>query len=506
MALRHLANQFAEKASKSKTLDAKIPLYLNLKELPEPPFGGPSADFIKAFVLENIRRGNADTAAYVHDNWSANRERGHWFFLFDSFDEIPAVLHAPTGSPAIREHADAIRQFFDGMSACQGVLASREFKGPDALPWKRFRILPLSPTRQDELIENSFLLPEHKIIAAQHTAASGPGFLSNPLFLTLLCRYVKEEAKPPTNDNELLLRHIYRLANREPDYVRRRYSLTPEQLIEGSIRLAVLFAEKPLLSLAPTQDQIFQSLAGNCLPGDDLEKLLAALIDVKIGRCDVKEARAGDRRFTFAHRRYQETLFVQYLIQNTSYLSSDALLTDLRWRDYTVTLLQTSPPDVISHLVAAAGQLLLDYAKNNRGIPVISEYGSGICYFDWKHSSGAQLLRLLQEGLGRRLEIVSKELRESVKAYLDSPWKVGDSFDRVMVISLGGLLPEDDLQEKIEWAVQSGTTPHWDAAVASSFFLTRMPEKLARWFRIQLANRLLLASQRADILKLVHRP
>ncbi|MFZ2642105.1 MAG: NACHT domain-containing protein [Verrucomicrobiia bacterium] len=502
IALRHLANQMAEKASKSKSSDVNIPLYLNLKELPEPPLGGPSADFIKEFVLENIRRGDADTAAYVRDNWSSYREHGRWFFLFDSFDEIPAVLHAPTGSAVIRQHADAIRQFFEGMSACRGVLASREFKGPDALPWKRFRILQLSPSRQEELIGNSFLSPELKSIASQHTAASGSGFLTNPLFLTLLCRYVKEEKRPPTSDNELLLRHIYRLANREPDYVRRRYDLTPEQLLEGSIRLSVLFAEQPSLSLAPTQDQISKSLSGEHLPGDDLEKLIAALIDVKIGRCDVKEAKAGDRRFTFAHRRYQETLFVEHLARNPSYLSPNALLTDLRWRDYTVTLLQTSPSEVITPLLAVAASILQELAKNNRGTSVMPGYGSEFRYFEWKESSAARLLELLQEGLRRRLELVPDILRQSVRHVLELPWEEGDSYDRLMVIHLGGLLPERDLQDKIEWAVQSGTIHHWNAAVSSSFFLTRMSEKLAHWFRAQLADRLLIAHRRADILRL----
>jgi hypothetical protein len=502
VALRHLAAQLAEKASKSKSTDEKIPLYLNLKELPDSPVGGPSADFIKEFVLENIRRGDADTAAYVRENWQIYRDRGHWFFLFDSFDEIPAVLHAPTGSSAIREHADAIRQFFEGMSACQGVLASREFKGPDALPWKKFKILPLSSLRQEELIANSFLPPEQMTIAAQHVASSGSGFLTNPLFLTLLCRYVKEENRPPTNDNELLLRHLSRLANREPDYVKRRYGFNPSELIAASIRLSVLFAEQPSLSLAPTQDQISAALAGERLPGDSLEKLLAALIDVKIGRCDVKEARAGDRRFTFGHRRYQETLFVQHLSNNPSYLPPEALLTDLRWRDYTVTLLQTSSFEVISPFLVSADRLLKEYASKNWRTPVIPAYGSQIYYFSWKDYPGVQLLRLLQEGLGRRLEIVSKELRGRVKEFLDAPWNDGDSFDRLMVISLGGLLPEDNLSQMIKWAIESGTVDHCDAAVTSSFFLTEIPDDLVRWLRVELANRLLIVRQRPDILRL----
>jgi hypothetical protein len=71
-----------------------------------------------------------------------------------------------------------------------------------------------------------------------------------------------------------------------------------------------------------------------------------------------------------------------------------------------------------------------------------------------------------------------------------------------MVIRLGGLLPERELEEKIEWAVQSGTIHHWDAAVTSSLSLPQMPEAMANWFRAQLSDRLLYARERADVLKL----
>jgi hypothetical protein len=129
VALRHVAHQVAELAGRSSSMDALVPLYVNLKELPKQRCT-PNADLIKSFVIDNVRRGDADTAAYVTENWDDYRQRGIWFFLFDSFDEIPAVLHAPTGGSAIREHAEAIRQFLEGMSSCRGVLASRESKGP----------------------------------------------------------------------------------------------------------------------------------------------------------------------------------------------------------------------------------------------------------------------------------------------------------------------------------------------------------------------------------------
>lgn len=155
VALRHLGVQLASRAIKSQSLKARVPLYVNLRELNIE--GVPSADSIKKFVFDNIRRGDADTSDFVKKHWDTYRKDGIWFFLFDSFDEIPDVLHAPSGSPLLKQYSEAIRQFMDGLGPCRGILASREFKGPESLPWDKFRILPLSKHRQIELIDNSFL-------------------------------------------------------------------------------------------------------------------------------------------------------------------------------------------------------------------------------------------------------------------------------------------------------------------------------------------------------------
>jgi len=89
VALRHLATQMAERAVRSANPRAAIPLYLNLRELSSASPGQLNADFIRRFVLDNIRRGDADTAAYVRDNWNDNRDQGIWFFLFDSLTKYP---------------------------------------------------------------------------------------------------------------------------------------------------------------------------------------------------------------------------------------------------------------------------------------------------------------------------------------------------------------------------------------------------------------------------------
>lgn len=501
VALRHLAHYLADRGTKSTDLKAKIPLYVNLKELPAPPDSRPSADWIRTFVIDNVRRGDADTADYIKEHWNTHLHDGTWFFLFDSFDEIPAVMHAPTGSSVIRDYAEAIRQFLAGMNDCRGILASREFKGPETLPWQKFRILPLSTERQDELVQNSFLPPEQKRVVRQHLASSTSNLRQNPLFLTLLCRYVKQENRAPANDHDLLAKHLVRLAERDSDYVAKKYKFTPLQLLDGAMALAVLFATDPQLSLAPTHDQILNALPVESPFRDKLELLLAALVDVKIGRSDVQEAKSGDRRFTFSHRRYQETLFVRYLAIHPARISTQELLLDPRWREYAVALLQTETAAAVTLLIEEATRLITEFSASQQIVPSLPGFGQELGYYDWE-GPASHLLTLLQEGLGRRLENVPNALSSEIERLLSARWERGDLLDRAMVLRCGGLLPPDRLSEYITFAVRKNVAHLEEAAFGSVVFLREIPEALLQWLRTRLSNQMLLATKRPEQLRL----
>jgi hypothetical protein len=455
VALRHFAKQLAEKGKTSNNSKALIPLYLNLRELEVPPNTTINADLIQQFVIENIRRGDADTSAFVQDNWSRNKEEGIWIFLFDSFDEIPDVLHAASGSVAVKEYSKAIRQFLDGMGECRSILASREYKGPEALPWRKFRILPLNKDRQRMLVENSFLEDRKKNLVNQHLATERSTLGNNPLFLTLLCRFVKDLSVQPANDHQLLTSHLERLSAREPDYILKKYGLTSDQLMTGAQRLAVLFASNPSLSLAPRVDEIFLALPENEFLIEDLQNLISALVDVKIGRNDVATARQGDRRFAFSHRRYQETLFANFLAENPGYISSLDLLSKPEWRDYAVTLLQSQSIDGIREMLEVATEILI--SKANLQIKTASKYmpEKDIGFFEWHNEDFVAVLLILQEGLARRLQDVPERLSVAIFSLLGPRWASGDYLDRYMVVKLGGLLPQSVLIEYLKFSLSN---------------------------------------------------
>ncbi|MFA5825353.1 MAG: ATP-binding protein [Gallionellaceae bacterium] len=501
VALRHLGRTLAEEGSKSKALNVQVPLYINLKELPACNAEELTPDYIEKFVLEHIRRGDSDTAAYVRDHWLDYKTKGNWFFLFDSFDESPAVLHAPNGSKIIERYSQALRQFMDGMGACRGVLASREYKGPEALPWQKLRILQLNQQKQDELIDNTYLTNQYKTLVRQHLATVGTGIFGNPLFMSLLCRYVGDTQKSPANDYDLLLRHIERLAHRDPEYILKKYGLNEAQLLEGATLLAVLFAEESELSLAPKYDEIKHALNVRQISFPvDLEQLLSALIDVKIGRSDVKEARAGDRRFTFSHRRYQETLFVQYLAQHPQHISTENLLLDSRWREFTVTLIQSQPAEVLNRFAEEAAHQI--YILTQAPIAVTKELGEGLQYFEWRSGALLHLLQLVNEGFSKRVEFVPDRLREAIAHQLLPIWRGGDLYDKLMVVRHGCLLPVDEYQKILEWAIAGEIDPFLRASFMNAQFLTVLPDSLSKWIRKRFSNETLVCDSKIELLKL----
>lgn len=503
VALRHLAKQFATQGQRSNDKHATVPLYINLREMESGKTGEITANDVREFVLDNIRRGDADTSAFVRENWIDYCDRGIWLFLFDSFDEIPAVLHSAVGSNVVKQYSQAIRQFLEGMGECKGILASREFKGPEALPWKKLRILPLSGEKQDELIQNSFLTPQQMSLVRQHLANSDNSIGSTPLFLTLLCRYIRDEQKSPNNDHDILLQHIERLARREPEYLERKYKLTAEELIDGAERLAQLFAEDESLSLAPTLDQITTQLSGYRIPGNSIERLISALVDCKIGRADVPNAAHGDRRFAFAHRRYQEALFVRYLARHPESISALELLTQPRWREYTVTLLQTREPEEIQNLLATACAILQDRTASQIAIGSVEPpLPSHLTFFEWSDEVAVPLLALLQEGLARRLLDVPPALSNAIHFFLEPRWLKGDTWDRCEVIRLGGLLPHDILVEYLVESFALGTQSERAQAFKQAAFASVLPEEARSFVLEMLSDQLITAKDRADQLRL----
>lgn len=502
VALRHLAVQMLERASRSNREKVLVPLYVNLRELSVPPGAEVNASTIKEFVIDNVRRDDVDTADYLKSNWDEFKASGTWFFLFDSFDEIPAILHAAASESAIAEYSRAIRHFMDGIDSCRGILASREYKSPSALPWPKLRILPLNEARQEALIQNTFLSDELKLIALQKISLSRTATFQNPLFLTLLCRYVKERRASPASEHELLFGHVESLAGRDTEYVQRRWGFSGEQVLSGAAALSRLFATDSMLGLAPSLAEI-QSAARRGeyeWRDEDLVKLIEALTYLKIGRTDVASVDSQNRRFAFAHRRYQESLFAMYVINNPEFIPTRQLISDERWREYLLAVLQVGRAGVADRILSAA----LDYLEEKSPASLVRQkrfYGQSLFVMPWNDAELNRVLLVIQEAIRFRSDIDLSKVHRVVDKIANPLWSKGDYYDRLQVLRYCNAGSPAQLSRRLEIATSTGIEALQEAAVYACRYAVDPGPRLAWWMRKYVARRVFGSTSRFECLR-----
>ncbi len=84
------------------------------------------------------------------DNWfDPMLERGLFFFILDSFDEMPAILDFDDASTRLQRISQAFDRFFNDLHRCRGVLSSRLFRQPRGF---RGRRLTLRPFQEEQIV------------------------------------------------------------------------------------------------------------------------------------------------------------------------------------------------------------------------------------------------------------------------------------------------------------------------------------------------------------------
>src|SRR5579871_1033800 len=158
VAVRHVARKLVLQAERHRRdPNVLVPIYVNLKEL-DVGADQISHEVIEKFVLTSINRANkVDIEEFLDQEFKRGLVQGSWFFLFDSFDEIPAILSAVEPDAIVQRFTDAITDFLSGSNLCRAVIASRSFRGPETLSWPRFRILRLTDKRQRQLIKKFYM-------------------------------------------------------------------------------------------------------------------------------------------------------------------------------------------------------------------------------------------------------------------------------------------------------------------------------------------------------------
>ncbi|HLL30987.1 MAG TPA: NACHT domain-containing protein [Allosphingosinicella sp.] len=493
VALRHVAIELAERARRSKRLDSVLPVYVNLKELKRPSGAPVDAALIRAHILDSLRRvHNRFIDTFLDREFDDGLDRGGWVFLFDSFDEIPDVLSAVDADSSVLEYSEAVSDFLSVANRCRGILASRHYRGPRAVGWSTFRILPLSSRRQQDLIRKA--TPDYAFAQTIEAELALAGadiqvVARNPMLLGLLCEQMRLSGQFPRSSFELMQKYISHRFVRDSDRVSSRYSIDSEAVNEIAQAAAFAMTESRGLGLSPNRGRLEAAVAQiSGYTEEHVTKALNALIYMRLARTDD----APDPELTFAHRRFQEYFVTQALLSGAHEVSPRKLLTDARWRETAVALLQHQDAVRTAPLLDEAALRLTDLMGEGE---LSDDPGHGGRYRPavgtWVWPTGVlHILGILHAGIpGERLP---SQLRQIVGRLVDGAFRHGDLLDAKLALQVAGPASEEVivngvraalrvrsvwLEDAVYWLAARLSKPNPDVALAIARSIARLVEQ-----------------------------
>lgn len=477
VALRHIAEMMLARASEVRSTKSMIPVYVNLRELKPPSVKPIDRNLIETHVLEVLReKVDADVERFLDEQFAKGIIAGTWFFLFDSFDELPDILSSTDTDAVVKSYEFAISDFLSKPNNCRGILASRQFHGPKFLNWPRFRILRLSERRQIKLIHRMQLQSkvEQSLRKGLETASEGIHFMGgNPLFLGLLCKHMKRDNPFPQAVDDVFRTYVESRLDRDKERLKKHYNLDRGQVQITAENIAFCMNAEPGLGLSPSRDQIKNAMAHASLAAPrNLDTFLDALEYMKLARRGDATGTAP-QTFTFAHRRLQEYLATCVVRRDPSRLSPRLLLTDGRWRETAVAMCQNQPLLVLKPLLDEAEKLIGEFCNSipnliNDPLSYIRKTNwlsrhFGADYFPWPDQS-EHVLKLLQEGFSERLMDLPDSIRLSIGKFLLSATESEILSDEKRSLDVAGTAPEAILVYLLKHAFASPSQWLKDAA------------------------------------------
>ena len=363
IALRHVTEKLAQRAIEDKSIKSIVPLYINLKRLVRPSGAAINRELIEKFVKQELNRiQDRDVEQFLDDEFQTGMQEGSWLFLFDSFDELPEILGSVEADATIRSYAQAIDDFLSGFNNCRAIIASRHFRGPKHLGWPLFRILPLE-SRRWELIRKAELDPAIECELSQNLAIAPSEIqemAKNPMFLGLLCEEMRAGGPFPTTTHSVFEHYLQTRLTRDADRLQKRFQLGLVAVRAAAERIAFCMTIDAGLGMNPTRAKIREAMERHQLACENLDGFMTALEYLKLARPERSGMPGDAEAFTFAHHRFQEYFATCIVLSDLTRISPRQLLTDDRWRETAVVILQTQSAAVLAPILTEANDLLQD--------------------------------------------------------------------------------------------------------------------------------------------------
>lgn len=476
VSLRHLFLEMAKKAA-SRNEDVVVPLYLNLKHL-NVESDKIDADEIHNWVIEQLREGqDRSIHEFLDKNFEKMLKNGNFFFLFDSFDEIPAVMDAQEEQEAVRKYAIALDRFLHS-SHCRGLVSSRPYRSPKIFIGQRMTIRPLSYKRTKKALYKYMgqnLALANKLWQELVTSREDMLYIAqNPFYLGLLARYSKKKQILPERHYDLFENFVQNRARTDETRLI-RFGLKPVELIELSSTLAFIMTKTPHIGLEADVEQLreiakyatdFDEINDDIL--NKLEPLLQALTFSKLGRLSLEET-GKPRKFSFVHRRFHEYFCAVHLKQHPNIAPFEKLADDNRWREVLVLLCEVLHSDKLTRI--------FDTARKTIKQGIIASSGS------IENKKGIETIRFLRDGFHNRIDDIPNDVRLLCSRFIEKQIESGNLLDKKRAIEGVSIADDESVHSILEYALKSDSVWLRETALQSCRILKKVPETIGKAVR-----------------------
>jgi len=294
---------------------------------------------------------------------------------------------------------------------------------------------------------------------------------ANPLFITLLCEHIRSNRKFPDNVFDVYNTYIAARMDRDEARLANRYGMVTSQLVEFAETLAFVMSWDDELGLQPSRRLIKSALHTAQLNEPyNVDEYLDALIYLRLAREEMDQG-SQDRDFTFAHRRFQEYFSTRFLLKHPDRVPAVTLLTDARWREATVVLLQTQPLEACKPILDDAEQILLKIEDI-----LIENVSPTLVKSDFSLPPKiAHILGILQDGLTSHMQDIPINLRNTASRLVKTATECGLLTDQQRVLNVAGIVPYSDLLSLVRDAYKSDSIWLRDTAYQQVVRLDEIP-------------------------------
>jgi len=354
VAMRKLARDLLDRSQQSD----RIPVYLNLKEwraernwtLEDPPTEHDFHEFVLRSLQDDLdynsqaflRQRDPDSGKTIYERLF---EAGYFFFILDSFDEIPAVLDHEETSWLIERLSSCVTSYVLSGRKARAVIASRLFRKPKIIHGTR-SVYEIRPFSDDRIIQAIRLGADSPSLLARIilTERADLGLLArNPFLLHLIINYFNNTQKAPDTQAEIFQAYV----DANLQFARDTYRF--RETDNGSINMIAEDIAYAMFQETNTGLEISESELRRYISDPLLPKVLRFLTQSRLGRLGGETG-----TFSFAHRRFNEYFLVRRLSREQGSISLDAIQTDSRLRDALVLYAEIAPKDVAEQLVTHA--------------------------------------------------------------------------------------------------------------------------------------------------------